>query len=199
MTAFDKAFTEVGKLVDSFRANELHYLAADYQEAEVRKDYIDKFFKALGWDVDHDEQKNPRAQEVKVERGQQQGAARKRADYAFCLAPNYLDVRFFVEAKKPSVQLPNADDCFQTIRYGWNSQNPIAVLTNFKHFVVLDSRYKPNIASALTHIWKTFNYAEYAYKEKFADLYWLFSREAVATGVLDSEKLLPHLPIGSGR
>ena len=47
MTAFDKAFIEVGNLVDSFRANERHYLAADYQEAEVRKDYIDKFFKAL--------------------------------------------------------------------------------------------------------------------------------------------------------
>lgn len=200
MTAFDKAFEVVGKLADEFQANESAFLSPQYQEAEVRKDFIDKFFKALGWDVDHDEQKNPRAQEVKVERGQQQGAARKRADYAFCLAPNYLDVQFFVEAKKPSVDLStNADACFQTVRYGWNSQNLVSVLTDFEQFIVLDCRYKPNIDSATLRVWKTFHYSDYKDPEKFADLYWLFSREAVASGALDAEKLMPHLPKAKGK
>lgn len=199
MTPFDKAFEAVGKLADSFQANEHYFLSPKYQEAEVRKDFIDKFFKALGWDVDHDEQKNPRAQEVKVERGQQQGAARKRADYAFCLAPNYLDVRFFVEAKKPSVEIANADSCFQAIRYGWNSQNLVSVLTDFEQFLVLDCRYKPSIDNATLRVWKKFHYSEYNDPAKFADLYWLFSREAVASGALDAEKLMPHLPKAKGK
>jgi len=33
----------------------------------VRKDFIDKLWIALGWDVNHDEQKNSYEQEVKVE------------------------------------------------------------------------------------------------------------------------------------
>ena len=88
MTSFDKAYREVARLVQDFRAHEHRYMSPQYQEAEARKDFIDKFWKALGWDVDHEVQKNPYEEEVKVERGQDQAGARKRADYAFSLAPN---------------------------------------------------------------------------------------------------------------
>ena len=64
---------------------------------------------------------------------------KKRADYAF-LAPNFRDVRFFVEAKKPARNIDNADDYFQTIRYGWNAQGALSVLTDFEQFRVLDCR-----------------------------------------------------------
>src|SRR5438874_4672418 len=120
-TGFDAAFAAVGALADDFAAHETQFLAPTYNEAQARKDFIDKFFVALGWDVDHLTQKNPYEQEVKVERGQRQGAAHKKADYAFSLAPNYRDVRFFVEAKKPHGDIETADNYFQTIRYGWNS------------------------------------------------------------------------------
>jgi adenine-specific DNA-methyltransferase len=49
--AFDAAFTKVGQLAATFKANGRRYLSPDYQEAEARKDFIDKFFIALGWDV----------------------------------------------------------------------------------------------------------------------------------------------------
>src|SRR5438067_4849997 len=149
-TGFDAAFTAVGALADDFAAHENQFLSPAYNEAQARKDFIDKFFIALGWDVDHITQKNPYEQEVKVERTQRQGAAHKKADYSFSLAPNFRDVRFFVEAKKPSVQLENPDDYFQTVRYGWNSQNPLAVLTDFEQFHILDCRYKPSIDTALS-------------------------------------------------
>ena len=55
---------------------------------------------ALGWDVNHDTQKNPYEQEVKVER-KEHGISQRRADYAFYLAPNFRDVKFYIEAKKP--------------------------------------------------------------------------------------------------
>ncbi len=40
---FDKAFENVGKLVANFQKHEKDYLASDYKEDRVRKDFIDKF------------------------------------------------------------------------------------------------------------------------------------------------------------
>lgn len=99
---FQESHERVCALIADFRARESFYLSAEYQEAEARQDFIDKFWIALGWDVRHDRQKNPYEQEVKVERGVQvvTGLAQKKADYAFFLGPNYRDPRFFCEAKK---------------------------------------------------------------------------------------------------
>lgn len=51
MTLFEDAFEKVGELVRQFEEHEAEYLAPKYQETEVRTDFIDKFFSALGWDV----------------------------------------------------------------------------------------------------------------------------------------------------
>jgi predicted type IV restriction endonuclease len=59
----------VKELVADFRANEKFYRSPAYQEQEARRDFIDKFWLALGWDVNHETQKNPFEQEVQVERG----------------------------------------------------------------------------------------------------------------------------------
>ncbi len=45
------AFAVVLELVETFHSNKSHYLSAGYQEAEVRRDFIDKLFVAFGWDV----------------------------------------------------------------------------------------------------------------------------------------------------
>lgn len=47
-SGFDTAFARVKELVADFRANEKFYLAPDYQEAEARQSFIDKFWHALG-------------------------------------------------------------------------------------------------------------------------------------------------------
>jgi len=177
------AFAAVQELVETFHANKSHYLSADYQEAEVRRDFIDKLFVAFGWDVHHDTQQNPYEQEVKVERSVSAGGQR-RADYAFHLAPNFRDPRFFVEAKKPYGDIATADNYFQTIRYGWNSGTALAVLTDFEQFHVIDCRYKPDLGTALHRTVAKFHYSDYAEPDKFAKIYWLFSREAVAAGSL---------------
>jgi predicted type IV restriction endonuclease len=62
LTPFDSAFEKVGELVRQFEEHEVEYLAPKYQETEVRTDFIDKFFTALGWDVRHERQTNPREQ-----------------------------------------------------------------------------------------------------------------------------------------
>lgn len=132
-TSLETAHAAVVELVHDFAANEAHYLAPGYSEAQARQDYIDKLWMALGWDVAHHHQKNPYAQEVKVEDPQKIQGSNRRADYAFHTAPNFRDARFFCEAKKPTVQLrTDADAAFQTIRYGWSAGTPLAVLTDFE-------------------------------------------------------------------
>ncbi|HEY5535889.1 MAG TPA: type I restriction enzyme HsdR N-terminal domain-containing protein [Ignavibacteria bacterium] len=163
MENFDSAFAIVTGLVKDFKENEKRYLSPEYQEAEVRRDFIDKFFEALGWDVYHSKQKNPYEQEVKVEKGVSIGKAQKRADYAFYIAPEFREPKFFTEAKKPSRNLKNADDYFQAVRYGWNANTPVAVLTDFEEFHILDCRIKPNINMVLQNQ----NHKSYHYTEIF--------------------------------
>jgi adenine-specific DNA-methyltransferase len=184
--SFDGALERVEQLVADFGNNEKHYLSGDYMEAQARLDYIDKFWVALGWDVAHREQKNPYEQEVKVEKSVNFEGRSKRADYAFSVAPNFRDVRFFVEAKKPSKNIDTADDYFQTVRYGWNARTTLAVLTDFKQFRVLDCRYEPDIDSVLSYgALEKFHYSDYADSEKFRRIYHLFSRAEVASGSLE--------------
>ena len=184
---FQESHEQVCVLIADFRAREAYYLSSVYQEAEARQDFIDKFWIALGWDVRHERQKNPYEQEVKVERGVTVGLAQKRADYAFFLGPNYRDPRFFCEAKKPSVKIREDRDAhFQTHRYGWNSQAPLSVLFDFQELVIVDCRRKPHIDAALTAAHHSYCYGDFEDLEKFGEIYWLFSREAVGTGKLDA-------------
>jgi len=159
-STFETAFAAVQALAKDFEENRRHYLSSGYQESEVRKDFIDKFLIAMGWDINHDWQKNPFEQEVKVERGVTMQGAQKRADYAFFTGPNFRDVRFFVEAKKPFGDIASAQNYFQTIRYGWNAQTPVAVLTDFEQFQILDCRYKPDVDTALSHCIQKFHFSE---------------------------------------
>jgi hypothetical protein len=78
--------------------NKHAYLGLDYREAQARNDFIDKFFMALVWDVNHDVQKNPYDQKVKAEPPIVVGVTQRHADCAFRLAPNFHNVCFFVEA-----------------------------------------------------------------------------------------------------
>jgi predicted type IV restriction endonuclease len=162
------AFARVKALVADFRANEKFYRSPAYQEQEARRDFIDKFWLALGWDVNHETQKNPFEQEVKVER-KEHGFSQRRADYAFYLAPNFRDVKFYVEAKKPHGDIATADNYFQTIRYGWSSSTPVAVLHDFEQFEIVDCRYRPHLDTALAQNLRKYHFSHYEDPEKFAE------------------------------
>jgi type I restriction-modification system DNA methylase subunit len=193
---FDEAFDRVKGLVSTFGENERDFLSPSYSETDVRKDFIDKFWIALGWDVNHDLQKNPYERQVKVENNVNVEGRRKKADYAF-LAPNFRDVLFFVEAKKPARNIDNPDDYFQTVRYGWNAGTPLSILTDFEQFRLLDCRYKPDVHAALQRAVRKFHFTEYADEEKFREIYHIFSHGAVADGAL--EKFASALPKAPGK
>jgi type I restriction-modification system DNA methylase subunit len=195
-TTLESAYAAVSGLAKDFESNKEHYMSSGYSEPRARQDFIDKFFDALGWDVYHKVEKNPYEQEVIIESNLDVQGKKKRADYAFYLAPNFRDVVFYAEAKKPSVQIENADDYFQTIRYGYSSETPLAILTDFEQFHILDCRYAPSIETSLDRFAKKYTYKDYLNKEKFAEIYYLFSREAVASGSIERRAL--ELPKARG-
>ena len=124
---------------------------------------------------------------------------RKRADDVFYLGPDFKNPCFFVEAKKPSVEIANKDSYFQALRYGWNGGTPLAVLTDFEQFHILDSRARPDIDTALSRAVQKYHYTDYADRDKFGAIYWLFSREAVAAGGLKTyvASQMPKAPASS--
>ncbi|MFC1899417.1 hypothetical protein ACFLXP_03710 [Chloroflexota bacterium] len=50
MAEMDQAHDRISSLTEAFRNNEAAYLSSAYIEAEAHKDFIDKFWIALGWD-----------------------------------------------------------------------------------------------------------------------------------------------------
>ncbi|MEX1014163.1 MAG: type I restriction enzyme HsdR N-terminal domain-containing protein, partial [Candidatus Paceibacterota bacterium] len=160
MEKFQESFQNVKKIVADFEKNISYYKSSKYQEAEVRKDYLDPFFINLGWDVNHTEQKNPYKQEVKVEKTvkEKDTLSKKFADYAFYLSPDFKNPVFFVEAKKPSVKLENNKNYYlQTHKYGWNANVPLSILTDFEEFIIIDCRFKPNSKYSTNSAVKSYN------------------------------------------
>jgi len=195
--SLEEAFDAVAVLVKNFAESESHYLSATYSEAQVRKDFIDKLLWALGWDVNHDIQKNPYQQEVTVERAVQTAMAQRRADYSLSVAPHYETPSLYLEAKKPHEDIATADNYFQTIRYANQQGHAIGILTSFVQLHVIDCRYLANIDTALQYALQKYTYEELADPEKFRWLYYLLSRPAVIGGSIG--RYAETLPKPKGR
>ena len=135
-------------------------------------------FEALGWDVDN---RLGRA-EVKHEDKIAIAGKAKAPDYGF-----YLDNRrrFFVEAKKPSVNLAaDAHPAFQLRRYAWTAKLPLSVLTDFEEFAVYDTRLRPAQKDAPTVA--RLRYWRYdQYQAHWDEIAALFGRDAVLAGSLE--------------
>src|SRR6266704_1808115 len=113
---FESFEKELNWLVESFgnRIGELK--GSNYNEAKLRDDFLNPFFRALGWDMENRAGLIQREREVEIESATQIGGGRKRADYLFRADKRE---RFVCEAKKPAEEL-NARHAFQTKRYAWN-------------------------------------------------------------------------------
>ena len=51
MTEKEQAYKKIEKLIYRFSEQEEFYKKSSYNETETRRDFIDPFFEALGWDV----------------------------------------------------------------------------------------------------------------------------------------------------
>ncbi|MEE8117214.1 MAG: type I restriction enzyme HsdR N-terminal domain-containing protein, partial [Gemmatimonadales bacterium] len=102
---------------------------------------MDPLFKALGWDVDNEKGYAEAYKDVVHEDAVKVGGLTKAPDYAFRIG----GVRkFFVEAKKPSVDIKgDVHPAFQVRRYAWSAKLPLSVLTDFEEFAAYDCRVRP--------------------------------------------------------
>ena len=69
------------------------------------------------------------------------GGNTKAPDYAFRIGGTR---KFFLEAKKPSVNIKqDVGPAFQIRRYAWSAKLSLSILTDFEEFAVYDCRVKP--------------------------------------------------------
>lgn len=179
----EEAYKKIQELVTRFGEQIDSYKQKDYNETLTRRDFIDPFFKALGWDVDNSQGYAEAYREVIHEDRVKVGKATKAPDYSFRLGGGKR--LFFVEAKKPSVSI--IDDisvAYQIRRYGWSAKLPISIITDFEEFAVYDCTKKPNPIdkSGVARI-KYINFKDYP--TEFEYLWDTFSKERVLKGSFD--------------
>ena len=183
MTAKDLAFRKISDLVTRFDEQYLSYKKSEYNETLTRRDFIDPFFKSLGWDIDNEQGYAEAYREVIHEDRVKVSGATKAPDYSFRLPGGKR--LFFVEAKKPSVQVKDEiHPSYQVRRYGWSAKLPVSIITDFEEFSVYDCTKRPNQADRASVA--RINYLVYKDYARDFDFIWdTFSKEHVLKGSFD--------------
>jgi len=170
------------ELVERFDRNIESYRSGQYNETQLRREFIDPLFKALGWDVDNEKGYAEAYKDVVHEDAIKVGASTKAPDYCFRIGGTR---KFFVEAKKPSVNLKDdISPAFQLRRYSWSAKLPLGILTDFEELAVYDGRVQPvkNDKASKARV-KYFTYKEYV--DRWDEIATIFSREEVLRGSFD--------------
>jgi hypothetical protein len=179
---YSQAKTDVARLVERFGHNLDAYKRADYKETQVRVEFIDPFFEALGWDVRNVQGYAEQYKDVVHEAALKVGRGTSAPDYCFRIGGAR---KFFLEAKKPSVSVRgDVGPAYQLRRYAWSAKLPLSILTDFEEFAVYDCRQRPtpaDKASAGRIMYLTFD----QYPDRFKDIYDVFAKESVLKGDLD--------------
>jgi type I restriction-modification system DNA methylase subunit len=182
MSDIDSFREELQTLISKFEKDKNYYLPKGYPEAQVRIDFINPFFEALGWDIENKAQKPPHERDVIVELSPE---TTKRPDYNFRINGA---TKFFVEAKAPSVALDDVNHILQAKSYAWSTKEVyFVVLTDFEEFRLYDASLKPNPKFPNEGLIFELKYTDYL--DSIEKLYEL-SRERVEQGSL--EALLPR-------
>ncbi len=132
---------ELYELGERFEGNIRAHKSGDYNETQARGDFIDPLMGLLGWDVHNRQGMAPAYRDVVEEDRVKVGGRTKAPDYGF-----YTDGarRFFLEAKKPSVDIAgDVNPAVQLRRYAWSAKHPLSILTDFEEFAVYDCRFEP--------------------------------------------------------
>ena len=191
---FESFEKELNRLVESFGKRLAELKSTDYNEAKLRDDFLNPFFRALGWDMENRASLIQKEREVEIESATQIGGGRKRADYLFRTDKHD---RFVCEAKKPAEEL-NARYAFQTKRYAWNKGVWVGILTDFEEFKIYIVGGKPYLDEPHVGEWKSWHFRQYPLLAR--ELWNLLARERVAAGSLEQLiESLPKKPTGKGK
>jgi len=172
----------IPELVDRFHRNIDAYRSGSYNETQVRQEFINPMFKALGWDMENEQGYAEAYKDVIHEDAIKVGGATKAPDYCFRIGGAR---KFFLEAKKPAVNVRDElSPAYQLRRYAWSAKLPLSILTDFEELAVYDCRVRPNPTdkpSTARTMYLT--YTEYA--ERWNEIASIFAHEQVLKGSFD--------------
>jgi hypothetical protein len=165
---------ELRRLVETFGRNLDAYKSGGYDEASLRQEFLNPFFRALGWDVENRAGCIPAHRDVVAESRTDIG----RADYLFRVE---RQPRFVCQAKRPAEEL--ALHAHQARAYAWTIGVPLAVLTDFEDLKLYRVRGEPSAAQPEEGILATYHFCDYVAKAR--ELWEWLSRDQVAGGALE--------------
>lgn len=178
----EEAYARIAQLVERFSEHLEYYKRTGFNEHQTRVDYINPFFKALGWDVDNEQGFAEAYREVIHEDKIKMGSATKAPDYAFTL---FGQRKFFVDAKRPGINIhTDIGPAYQVRRYGWSAKVPLSIITDFEEFAIYDctKKPKPGDKASVARI-KYLTYQQYL--EEFDFLWEVFAKENLPKGRFD--------------
>jgi len=172
----------VRELTETFDNNLESYKKGIYNETQVRREFIDPLFEELGWDVANKQGYAEAYKDVIHEDAIKVGGVTKAPDYCFRVGGAR---KFFLEAKKPSVNIQeDIHPAYQLRRYGWSAKLPLSILTDFEEFAVYDCRIKPTKTDKVSHSRILYlNYTDYV--DRWHEIAGIFSRDAILKGSFD--------------
>ena len=177
-----QAYEKIAQLVKRFSEHVEEYKRHGYNEHQTRVDYINPFFKALGWDMENEQGYAEAYREVIHEDKIKVGSSTKAPDYGFTL---FGQRKFFVDAKKPAINIKgDIHPAYQVRRYGWSAKVPISIVTDFEEFSIYDCTKKPKLTdkASVSRI-KYITYDQYL--DEFDFLWDVFAKENLPKGRFD--------------
>ena len=174
--------SRVAELVETFDQHIEAYRSQQYNETQLRREFIDPFFDELGWDVSNKAGYAQAYKDVIHEDAIKIGGATKAPDYCFRIGGAR---KFFLEAKKPSVDIKgDPHPAYQLRRYAWSAKLPLSVLTDFEELAVYDCRMRPkHTDKADVARIMLFTYKDYL--KNWSEIAEIFSKEAILKGSFD--------------
>ena len=154
-------------------------MSQSYNETQLRREFLDPFFEALGWDITNKQGYAEAYKEVIHEDFVKIGDSSKAPDYSFRVGGRR---KFFVEAKKPWVKIfTDVNPAFQLRSYAWSAKLSLSIVSDFEEFAVYDCRIKPNASDKASNSRILFfTYKDYL--EKWDEIASIFSKEAILRG-----------------
>jgi len=174
--------SRIVELVETFDRSIETYKNQRYNETQLRREFIDPFFEALGWDVTNKSGHAQAYKDVIHEDAIKIGGYTKAPDYCFRIGGTR---KFFLEAKKPSIDIKgDPHPAYQLRRYAWSAKLPLSILTDFEEFAVYDCRTRPKQTDgAATARIMYFTYKDYI--DHWDEIANIFSKEAIFRGSFD--------------
>jgi type I restriction-modification system DNA methylase subunit len=174
----------IEELVAKFDRNVDRYKdqSSSFNETQLRIEFIDPMFEALGWDMNNKAGAAEQYKEVIHEDKVYIEGKPKAPDYSFKF---WVERKFFLEAKQPFVKIKtDYKPALQLRRYAWSAHLPVSILSDFEELAIYDTTVEPK-ATDKASVARLQYYKYTDYLDKWEEIYDLFAKESIQQGSFD--------------